>query len=188
MKKTLTTLFVLLISLSLMLTLSGCTLLGGTLGNGADDTSDSSGDGSSTDNSGTNIDNTTPTTPDDDNTEGGENDPDNNTNPSNPDDTTGGNDGGNTGSGDNDGGNTGSGDNGGGNTGDGDNDNTDGGEDNDDPDVFVPDNTKQNTVEDTSLPHLDYSDLSYGTYNTELFYQNSYEVPVGDGNNYRLQY
>ena len=177
MKKTLTTLFVLLISLSLMLTLSGCTLLGGTLGNGADDTSDSSGDGSSTDNSGTNIDNSTPTTPDDDNTEGSENDPDdNNTNPSNPDDTTGGNDGGNTGSGDNGGGNTGSGDN----TGDNGGGNTDGGEDNDDPDVFVPDNTKQNTVEDTSLPHLDYSDLSYGTYNTELFYQNSYEVPVGD--------
>ena len=45
---------------------------------------------------------------------------------------------------------------------------------------FIPDITKENTVQTSEIPHVDYSDLAYGSYNTELFYQNSYEVPVGD--------
>ncbi|MBQ8380905.1 MAG: hypothetical protein IJY18_03335 [Clostridia bacterium] len=36
------------------------------------------------------------------------------------------------------------------------------------------------TVKDAALPHYSYEDSEDGIYNTELFYQNSYDIPLGD--------
>lgn len=47
-------------------------------------------------------------------------------------------------------------------------------------DTFVPDMTKENLITDTRFPHLNYSSVSQNAYNKELFYRNSYEVPLGD--------
>jgi len=45
---------------------------------------------------------------------------------------------------------------------------------------FVPDMTKLNTIEPSSLPFIDYAYVSQNSYNKELFYKNSYEIPLGD--------
>lgn len=61
------------------------------------------------------------------------------------------------------------------NTGDG-GENSDESEDTD----FTPDMSKPNTTEITELPHLSYSNLDPTAYNKELFYKNSYKIPLGD--------
>ena len=38
----------------------------------------------------------------------------------------------------------------------------------------------KNTIEDSALPHYSYSDNHENLYNRDLFYKNSYEIPLGD--------
>ena len=195
MKKMITTIFILLISLSLTLSLSGCKLMDGILEGDTDDASDASGDTSSPnkdeskDNAGNNAPsdsddggntNTPGGTDTDDNTQGGSGSADD-LPPSSPDDTDGDDNGSNDPADDSGDNSDTDGDDPADDGGDNSDDTGEGeGEEDDDLDIFIPDETKQNTVSNSSLPHTDYSSLSYGEYNTELFYQNSYEVPVGD--------
>ncbi len=51
---------------------------------------------------------------------------------------------------------------------------TDGNEGND------PNASKPNTTETAELPHVSYSNIGENAYNKELFYKNSYEIPLGD--------
>ncbi len=44
----------------------------------------------------------------------------------------------------------------------------------------VIENTEKNTIETTYLPYYNYGYASEGAYNKELFYQNSYDVALGD--------
>ena len=47
-------------------------------------------------------------------------------------------------------------------------------------DTFVPDMTKQNTIETTNVPSSNYSTKAENEFNKDLFYKNSYEIPLGD--------
>ncbi|MBE6536362.1 MAG: hypothetical protein E7673_00260 [Ruminococcaceae bacterium] len=48
------------------------------------------------------------------------------------------------------------------------------------PEASVPDSEKLNTIEASSLPFYSYAYGNANAYNKELFYKNSYQVPLGD--------